>query len=371
VSPDAGPTASPRELGFRFPAEWDRHEATWLAWPHNESDWPGKFHLVPPVFHAMVRELTRHERVRIIVASEATRSIVTKRLAEDVDLGAVDFFVHPTNRSWTRDFVPIFVVRDGIAGVREVAAVKFTFDGWARYPNHLDDDAAGARVAEWLTLRGFRPEAAVGGSARRIVLEGGGIDTDGYGTLLATEECLFSGPRGRNPWLGKKGTERVLSEQLGIDRVLWLTTGIAGDDTSGHVDDFCRFVRPGVIALCREPNGSDENHRPLEENRERLEGAVDARGRRLEVVPLPMPRPLYHEGDRLPASYANFYIANDLVMVPTFDDAADGTALGILRELLPDRRVVGLSASDLILGLGSFHCSTQQEPARSDSRWGS
>jgi agmatine deiminase len=362
VTPEDAPPA-PAALGFRFPAEWEPHEATWLAWPHNETDWPGKFAHIPPVFHAMVRALSAVERVRLIVRSEPEVDAIRKRLASDVDLGRVDFFVHQTNRSWTRDYVPTFVVR-GEGAEREVAAVKFAFNGWARYPDHAADDAAGVRVADWVGVRAFRPAATHGDTRRPVVLEGGGIDTDGAGTLLVTEECLVSGPRGRNPWLGRGGMERVLREQLGVETILWLTTGIAGDDTSGHVDDFARFVRPGVVVLCEEPDASDANHAALRENRERLACVTDARGRRIEVVTLPMPRPLFHEGDRLPASYANFYIANELVLVPTFDDPADRIALGILGELFPDRRVMGVDARDLVLGLGSFHCSTQQEPAR-------
>jgi agmatine deiminase len=296
------------------------------------------------------------------VESASAADRLGARLGRDVDLGAVDFFVHPTNRSWTRDYVPTFVVRDRDTA-RTVAAVKFRFNGWARYDDHREDDDAGRTVADWVGVRRFLPEAQHGGELERVVLEGGGIDTDGEGTLLATEECLVSGARGRNPWLGKEGTEQLLADQLGIDRVVWLTTGIAGDDTSGHVDDFCRFVGPGRVVLCESTDPADEDHAVLRENRERLLGATDARGRPLEVISLPMPAPRHHDGDRLPASYANFYVANGLVLVPTFDDPADERALGVLADVFPGRRIVGLDARDLIVGLGSFHCSTQQEPA--------
>jgi agmatine deiminase len=357
--PPTAPAFLPRELGLSFPAEWEPHAATWLAWPHNPDDWPGVFERVPDVFHAMVRELSSGERVRLIVGSEAERSRVAALLERDVDLTQVDFYVHPTNRSWTRDFVPTFVKGKGPVGL---AAVKFAFDGWARYADHADDDEAGRRVPGWLGVARFEPTVPSAEGRRRIVLEGGGLDTDGQGTLLVTEECLVTGPRARNAWLGREGTEAVLRDYLGVERVIWLTKGIAGDDTSGHVDDFARFVAPGRVVLAKEDGASDPNHGVLLENRRRLEDSTDARGRRIEVVDLPMPEARYHEGDRLPASYANFYVANGLVLVPTFEDPADESALGILSEVFPGRRVVGIPSSDLVVGLGAIHCSTQQEP---------
>lgn len=356
---DQAPAATPRELGFRMPAEWEPHLATWLAWPHHESDWPGKFPLIPPVFVELAAALSRVERVRLLVQGAEDEARVRALLAAGgADLSAIDLFHVPTDRSWTRDFVPLFVRRSG-----EVAAVKFRFDGWARYPDHEADDAAGERVAGLVGLRAFDARAADGASTRPVVLEGGAIDVDGEGTLLASESCLVTGPHGRNPWLGLAGTERVLSEQLGVDRVLWVGDGVVGDDTSGHVDDFVRFAGPGRVVLAREDRAGDPNQAALEAARERLEGARDARGRRLEIVRLPMPAPQLWGEEQLPASYVNYYVANGLVLVPTFDDPADAVALGLLAELFPGRRVQGIRAVDLVLGLGTLHCSTHEEPA--------
>ncbi len=353
---------SPFAAGYRMPAEWEPHAATWLAWPHERTDWPGKFGAVPWVIAEIARHLQDAERVRLIVRDRAERSAAASVLTRSgVSLRRVDFFTAPTNRSWTRDFLPIGVVR-GRGRRRELAAVKWRFNGWARYPNHRLDDAAGHRIAHQLRVPAFFPEVRAGGRITRAVLEGGAIDVDGEGTLLATEQCLLRGKRARNPSLGRAGTEAVLRDYLGAEQVLWLGDGIAGDDTGGHVDDFARFVAPGKVALAVERDRTDPNYRPLHEARERLSGARDARGRKLEVVPLPMPRPIVYAGERLPASYANFYVGTGAVLVPTFNDPGDRVALGVLAELFPHRTVVGIHSTDFVLGLGTIHCSTQQEP---------
>lgn len=370
ASADSIPSSAPRALGYRMPAEWEPHRATWLSWPHQASDWPGKFAPVPWVFAEVARKLASAERIRLIVRDRTMKQRALSCLAQaGVDLGAVDTFLAPTNRSWTRDFVPSFVVADkkprrvnGKGAAGRLAAVKFRFNGWARYKNHRDDDAAGRAVAKWLDVPAFEPVAATLPRSPRIVLEGGAIDVDGEGTLLTTEECLLDGAQARNPALGREGMEAELSATLGIDKVLWLERGIAGDDTGGHIDDFARFVAPGTVVLCEEPRRRDPNHRVLEAARERLERVKDARGRRISVVRLPMPEPVLFDGQRLPASYANFYIGNAAVLVPTFNDPKDRVALGILAELFRDRPVVGIHALDLVLGLGTIHCSTQQEP---------
>ncbi len=367
-------TKTPRELGCRMPAEWEPHAATWLAFPHEASDWPGKFASVPWVFAEIAKKLSQSERVRLIVRDARMKKLAARGFADaGVDLGQVDFVTNPTDRSWTRDFVPSFVVtprkrgqkpRDTL-GKRQadgVYAVKWRFNGWARYPNHKRDEAAGRAVSAQLNVEVFEATVAIGKRRKRLVLEGGAIDVDGEGTLLTTEECLLNGRQARNPELGREGSEQALSDYLAVDKVLWLERGIAGDDTGGHVDDFARFAAPGQIVLAQEKRGSDPNHRILEAARERLERARDARGRKVSLIRLPMPEPLVFAGQRLPASYANFYIANELVLVPTFNDPADRTALGILAELFPKRRVVGIHAVDLVLGLGTIHCSTQQEP---------
>jgi len=349
---------TPFAAGYRMPAEWEPHAATWLAWPHEPSDWPGKFEAVPWVVAEIARHLQDAERIRLIVRHRAERARASAALSSaGVSLGRVDFVTARTDRSWTRDFLPLGVVRRR-AGRRELGVVKWRFNGWARYRNHAADEAAGRRVARRLGVPTFFPEVA----RRRVVLEGGAIDVDGQGTLLATEQCLLTGRQARNRALGRAGMEAVLREFLGVEQVIWLGDGIAGDDTGGHVDDFARFVAPGRVVLARETDRRDPNWRPLHEARERLGGARDARGRRLEVVPLPMPRPVRFAGERLPASYANFYVGTGAVLVPTFNDPADRLALGILAELFPGRTVVGIHATDFVLGLGTIHCSTQQEP---------
>jgi agmatine deiminase len=368
ASPQAD-ASTPRKFGFRFPAEWEPHAATWLAWPHEPSDWPGKIAVVPWVFAEVARQLTPGERVRILVRNAAERKSAARVLGHaGVDLKRVDFFVAQTDRSWTRDFLPLFVVRGAHAKTSEVAAVKWRFTGWGRYPNHRKDEAAGAAVPSELGVPSWNAQARVNGRLARVVLEGGAIDVDGEGTLLATEECFFEGRFARNRDLGKQGVERAFSDYLGVDKVIWVGRGIAGDDTTGHIDDFARFVEPGIVMVSDERNRRDPNYRVLAEARERLEGARDARGRRLEVVQLPMPAPLYYGKQRLPASYANFYVGNEAVLVPTFNDPTDRVALGLLAELFPRRRVVGIHAVDLVLGLGTLHCSTQQEPAGRPAR---
>lgn len=345
-----------------MPAEWEPHAATWLAWPHEPTDWPGKFEAVPWVFAEIARHLQEGERIRLIVRDRAERARASRVLSQSgVSLRRVDFVTAPTDRSWTRDFLPLGVVK-GRGKSRAVAAVKWRFNGWARYPDHVTDERTGLFIAKRLGVPVFRPAAAVRGRLAPVVLEGGAIDVDGEGTLLATEQCLLTGRQARNRALGQAGTEAVLRAYLGAERVLWLGEGIAGDDTGGHVDDFARFVAPGVVVLAEEKSRRDPNYRPLQEAAERLRGARDARGRRIEIIRLPMPRPVLFAGERLPASYANFYIGTGAVLVPTFNDPNDRIALGMLGELFAGRTVVGIHATDFVLGLGTIHCSTQQEP---------
>ncbi len=350
---------TPASLGFSLPAEWEPHEATWLGWPHNRSDWPDKFAAIPWVYCEIVRHLARGERVRILVNSRAHEAAAREALRRSrVDLARVEFFRFPTNRGWTRDFGPIFLRRAKPSP--EVAIARFRFNGWAKYPDWRKDNQIPDRVARRFGYHVF--PVRVG--KREFVLEGGAIDVNGRGSLLATEECLLDQrTQTRNPGLGRKEVEAVLRASLGVSNILWLGRGIAGDDTHGHLDDLCRFVGPRTVVLCQENNPRDPNHRALEENRERLLGLRLEDGSGLEVVHLPMPAPLYFDRDRLPASYANFYVANAAVLVPTFNDPADLVALGILSELFPDRPVVGIHAVDLVLGLGTLHCLTQQQPA--------
>jgi agmatine deiminase len=354
------PAATPRALGYRMPAEWEPHAATWLAWPHEPRDWPGKLAPIPWVYGEVVRHLVTGERVRVLVDGASVEARA-RRILERVgaDLSKVDFFRVPTDRSWTRDSCPLFVKnRDG-----EVAITNWRFNGWAKYPNHRRDDAINDRLARRLGLRQWTPTVEIDGTPWRVVLEGGAIDVNGAGTLLATEECLLDEVQARNPGLPQEQLEAALGEHLGVRKVLWLGRGIAGDDTHGHVDDLARFVDPETVVIGEETDSADANYVPLRENRARLERMTTADGRPLRVRSLPMPRPLILDGIRLPASYANFYIANAVVLVPTFNDPADRRALATLAELFPNRTVVGIHAVDLVWGLGTLHCMTQQEPA--------
>jgi agmatine deiminase len=342
-----------------MPAEWDRHDATWIGWPHNTSDWPGKFAPIPWVYGEIVRNLVASETVRIIVESREHATRATRVLERvSADTSRVEFFRFPTDRGWTRDFGPIFVRRR--LPTPELAIPRFRFNGWAKYPDHKKDSRIHERAAKALGVNLFRARRG----DREIVLEGGAIDVNGRGTLVTTEECLLDQvTQVRNTGLARDELEQVLHEYLGVTNVLWLGKGIAGDDTHGHVDDLCRFVNPTTVVLCQEDDPHDANYAPLNENRERLQGMRTEDGARLEVVPLPMPDPVVFGGQRLPASYANFYIANSTVLVPTFNDPVDRVALGTLGELFPDRRVVGIHAVDLVWGLGTLHCLTQQQPS--------
>ncbi|MFZ3215970.1 MAG: agmatine deiminase family protein [Candidatus Acidiferrales bacterium] len=351
---------TPAALGFSMPAEWEKHEATWLGWPHNPTDWPGKLDPIQWVYGEIVRKIAPGEIVRILVNSQKHERQVRAVLKKaGVEPARVQFFHFPTNRGWTRDFGPIFVKR--AKPRRSVAIARFRFNAWARYPDWQLDDAIPGKVARRLRIE-ILP---VRHSGRDVVLEGGSIDVNGRGTVLTTEECLLDQKRQvRNPGFSRADTEAVLRESLGVQNVVWLGKGIAGDDTHGHVDDLGRFVDARTVVLIREKNRSDANYRPLEENRERLRGARLEDGSKFDVVSLPMPAPLYFEGVRLPASYANFYIANSAVLVPTFNDPNDRVALGILGEIFPGRAVVGIHAVDLVWGFGTLHCLTQQQPAR-------
>jgi agmatine deiminase len=349
---------TPSAFGYRMPAEWEQHEATWIGWPHNKTDWPGKFAPIPWVFGEMARKISQGEIVRIIAVPDVQRQAksVLKRIG--VDFKMVEFFNYPTNRGWTRDFGPIFVKKTDPR--TEVAIVRFRFTAWARYPDWKQDDAVPPKAAKKLGVK-LLP-AKIG--EEDFVLEGGSIDVNGTGTMLTTEECLLDTEvQVRNPGFGKGEVSQALQDHLGVSNVLWLGYGVVGDDTHGHIDDICRFVKRDTVVLIQESNANDINYKPLNENRERLEGMRLEDGSKIQVVPLPMPTPLLIDGIRLPASYANFYISNAAVIVPTFNDPNDRKALGILTELITDRPVVGIHAVDLVYGFGTLHCLTQQQPA--------
>jgi agmatine deiminase len=372
---------------YRMPAEWASHAATWIAWPHNPEDWPGKFQPIPWVYAEIVRHLSRVEDVHILVndlPAERRATYILKR--GGANLARVHFHHWPTDRIWLRDSGPIFVKRLDAKGYQDSLAVtNWKFNAWAKYDNWHRDDQVPHHVANLYNLPEIEPEIHFPTrQPHRLVLEGGSIDTNGAGVLLTTEECLLSEVQQRNPGLGseaqtRKHLEQAFHDYLGIDQTLWLHRGCAGDDTHGHVDDIARFVAEDTILTCVEPNTADENHLPLAENLDRLRnfrnhtgpttaasgkaGKKDTKAKPFKVLTLPMPSPVLFEGQRLPASYANFYIANSLVLVPTFNDPQDRIALNTIAACFPTREIVGIHAVDLVWGLGTLHCLTQQEPA--------
>ena len=349
---------TPAQLGFRMPAEWEPHEATWVGWPHNITDWPGKIRTIHWVYGEIIRKLSVGERINILVNSKSQEAQARRVLARvAANISNIQFFMISTDRCWSRDFGPIFVVR--IHPISELAIARFKFTAWAKYPDWKNDNQVSRKAATQLGYPSFR----VIHKNRSVVLEGGSIDVNGAGTVLTTEECLLDPTvQVRNPGFGRLDYEQVFKDFLGAPNVVWLKNGIVGDDTHGHIDDICRFVDSKTVVLCQERNIHDENYRALADNLERLEQATLQDGSKLNVVPLPMPEPLYFEGRRLPASYANFYIGNAVVLVPTFNDPQDRIALGVLSELFVDRAVVGIHAVDLVWGFGTIHCLTQQQP---------
>jgi agmatine deiminase len=352
-----------------MPAEWEPHEATWIAWPHNEEDWPGKFEPVPWIYTELVRHLCRVETVFIVVSGRKLERQAAEHLDQaGVCLERVRFFRAKTDRVWLRDSGPTFLVNDGDATDKTsdppgpIHLLDWKFNAWAKYQDHRHDNRLPRRIAAHLGFTLWSPRVESGGRLRRVVMEGGAIDVNGRGTLMTTEECLLSDVQARNPGLDRAAMERIFADYLGIRHVIWLGKGIDGDDTHGHVDDLARFVDPRTVVTVVEPRTDDPNHEPLQDNLKRLRSAVDQDGQSLRVVTLPMPAPVLFDGQRLPASYANFYIANGLVLVPTFNDPADRIALNTLAELFSDRQVVGIHCLDLVLGLGTLHCLSQQQP---------
>ena len=346
-------------IRYRMPAEWELHKATWLTWPHNPTDWPGKMSSVQKVYAELTQKLSAVEEVCILVNSEKHEMRARRYLKQArADLVNIHFHHIPTNRSWIRDYGPVFV--DDNRTKKELKRImRFRFNGWARYPAHQKDDSVPLELAHRLNLK------MVSAKWKKVplVLEGGSIDVNGLGTLITTEECLLDQHKQpRNPGITKSELEKLFMEYLGITNVIWLNKGIDGDDTHGHVDDICRFVDKRTIVLALETNSSDPNALVLAENKERLKQVKLENGSKPTVVMLPMPRPVYFKKWRLPASYANFYIANRTVLVPIFNDPADRKALGVLADLFPARDVVGIHAVDLLIGLGGLHCITLQEP---------
>jgi agmatine deiminase len=382
---------TPKSAGLRWPAEWETHRATWIGWPHQAEDWPGKLAAIPWVYTEIVRNLARGEHVGIFVQNARVEAAAKDALTKaGVDLGRCEFIRFATDRTWMRDIAPSFMkaplggsepigtsspgtprgappsrraARSPAPG--EIVMVDWDFNGWAKYDNHRRDNQVPERIAKHRAMGRYLPTARGrhgDPNPTTIVLEGGSIDGDGEGTMLTTEECLLSDVQARNPGLDRAALDAIFADYLATEKVLWLGRGIAGDDTHGHVDDLARFVKPGTVVIAHESDPKDDNYEPLHENWERLQTMTDAKGRKLDVIKLPMPAPVVFDGMRLPASYANFYIANDAVLVPTFNDPRDREALGILAELFPERRVVGIHAVDLVWGLGTLHCLSHEEP---------
>lgn len=342
----------PKELGYYFPAEFDKHVATWLSWPHKEASWPGKIETIYPVYASFIRLLAEGEKVNINVADESMRKKALAWLeAEDVNLSRVQFFFHPTNDAWCRDHGPAFLINPS-AEVKKII-VDWGYNAWGgKYPPFDLDDVIPTRIGKHFNIPVVHPG---------IVMEGGSVDFNGKGTVLTTTSCLLN--ENRNPHLTRQQIEQYLSDYYGVENILWLCDGIVGDDTDGHIDDLTRFVNSDTVVSVVETNKADDNYAPLQDNLKALSKMRLENGRQINIVELPMPARIIYEDMRLPASYANFYISNRHVIVPIFRDKNDDKALQILEQVFPDREVVGLDSTDIIWGLGSFHCLSQQEPA--------
>lgn len=345
-------TFIPRERGYYFPAEFESHAATWLSWPHKEASWPGKINTIFPVYAEFIKLLAEGEHVNINVADESMRSMALRYLeAANANMSRVKFFFHPTNDAWCRDHGPAFVINPA-ADIKKII-VDWGYNAWGgKYPPFDLDDDIPTLIAKNYSLPVVYPG---------IVMEGGSVEFNGKGTVLTTTSCLLN--ENRNPHLNQQQIEQYLYDYYGVEKILWLGDGIVGDDTDGHIDDLTRFVTHDTVVSVFEPDRSDDNYHPLLENLKALSKMRLQNGRQLNVVELPMPAAVVHEDMRLPASYANFYISNKYVIVPTFRDKNDERALEILQGVFADRKVVGLDSTDIIWGLGSFHCLSQQEPA--------
>lgn len=343
--------SSPKKKGFHFPAEWVKHEATWLSWPHKEASWPGKLHTIYKPYCEFIKVVAEGEKVRININDEATKAFAIAELEKvGVDLSQIEFYLHPTNDAWCRDHGPAFLLNDADT---QKAVVDWGYNAWGdKYPPYDLDDVVPTKIAEHFGLPLYNPG---------IVMEGGSVEFNGAGTILTTTACLLN--KNRNPHLDKAQIEKYLLEFYGAEQILWLGDGIVGDDTDGHIDDITRFVNEDTVLTVVESNPLDENYLLLQENLETLKTLRLFNGKPLNIIELPMPSPVIHEDTRLPASYANFYISNAAVIVPTFRDVNDEKALAIISSVFPDRKVVGIDSTDIIWGLGSFHCLSQQEPA--------
>jgi len=338
-----------KSQGFRMPAEWEKHAGTWFSWVHKEESWPGKFERILPVYSSIVATLSRYETAKIIVLDDAMENTARKLL---IDNGAkmenVQFYHFPTNDAWCRDHGPIYVKND--KGQR--AIVDWEYNAWGeKYTPYDFDNKIPIHIAKTQNIPCYQPG---------IVLEGGSIDVNGKGTLITTRSCLLN--PNRNPHLNQNQIEEYLKKYLGVEKILWLNEGIVGDDTDGHIDDITRFIHENVVITCIEKNIHDENHKILNENYELLKKMTDQDGKKFEIIPIPMPDPVFYDGQRLPASYANFLIANGCLLVPLFKSNKDDIVLDIFQDLFPNRDIIGFDCTDIIWGLGAIHCLSQQEP---------
>ena len=342
---------TPRELGYYFPAEFAPHAATWLSWPHKEASWPGKINAIYPSYVKFIKELIKGERVKINVVDAAMQQQATDWMTRfDVDLAKVDFFIHPTNDAWCRDHGPAFLINPSAHPQKVI--MDWGYNAWGnKYPPYDLDDVIPTRIAEHYGLQVWHPG---------IVMEGGSVEFNGKGTLLTSTACLLN--PNRNPHLNQEQIEKYLRDYYGVEQILWVDEGIVGDDTDGHIDDTVRFVNADTVLATVESDRTDENYALLQHNLQQLKAMRLIDGKPLNIIELPMPSPLSYEGQRLPCSYANFYIANHAVIVPVFNCKQDETALRIIEQCFPGREVVGIDSVDIIWGLGSFHCLSQQEP---------
>ena len=343
---------TPREQGYFFPAEFAPHVATWLSWPHKEASWPGKIHTIFPSYAKFIKELVKGEEVKINVANKAMQEFAIQILEkEQVDLSRVHFFMHPTNDAWCRDHGPAFLINP--TATQPKAIVDWGYNAWGdKYPPYDLDDVIPTLIANHYNYPVFHPG---------IVMEGGSVEFNGKGTVLTSTACLLN--PNRNPHLNQQQIEHYLCAYYGVEQVLWVDEGIVGDDTDGHIDDTVRFVNEDTVLTVVETNRADENYSLLQHNLQQLKSMRLLNGKQLNIVEIPMPEPLFYEGQRLPCSYANFYIANNSVIVPVFNTKNDERALQLIEECFPGRKVIGIDSTDIIWGLGSFHCLSQQEPA--------
>lgn len=342
---------TPKAQGFVFPAEWEKQDALWLSWPHKEESWPGKIETIYEPYSQFIKLVAEDQLVRINVADEEMKAFALSYIEKSgAKMENISFYLNPTNDAWCRDHGPAFVINRATG---EKAVVDWGYNAWGgKYPPFDLDDVVPTRIAKEFNLKLFTPP---------IVMEGGSVEFNGKGTILTTTACLLN--ENRNPHLNKEQIETYLKDYYGQDQVLWLGDGIVGDDTDGHIDDITRFVSEDTVLTVVEEDKADDNYELLQENLENLKAMKLLDGRSLNVIELPMPRPVEYDDQRLPASYANFYIANKVVIVPVFNDKNDSKALEIIQSVFPDRKVIGIDSVDIIWGLGSFHCLSQQEPS--------